>query len=192
MTILGIAKRLRLKARYPDGSATYDMTSADGSSGLLMIGPDGTRLEHVIEGVDMARAMGLTGPALSPVIAPSEVTPPQPIQALVQDTPAPVVEPEPVPEPAPGPPNEKLDRDAQMVARSVWFHGGQHRNQLFQSRSRMAADELLAYAVERQWLSVREDMVVPGTVTPVPRMPVVERSRSERVLSWGPGPGARW
>jgi hypothetical protein len=59
-----------------------------------------------------------------------------------------------------------------MLARSVWFHGGRHRRDLFPGMNRMAADELLDYAVQRQWVSARDDMVVPGTVNPVPRMPV--------------------
>ena len=48
----------------------------------------------------------------------------------------------------------RSDRDAQMVARSVWFRGGQHRHELFQGRSQMSADKLLDYAVERQWVAV--------------------------------------
>jgi hypothetical protein len=52
---------------------------------------------------------------------------------------------------------------------------------------------LLARAVAMQWVSARDDgMIVPGTVNPIPVMPVVERSRSDRVTSWGPGPGALW
>jgi predicted oxidoreductase len=77
-----------------------------------------------------------------------------------------------------------------MLARSVWFHGGRHRRDLFPGMNRMAADELLDYAVQRQWVSARDDMVVPGTVNPVPRMPV--RSSRDRVTSWGPGPGRLW
>jgi hypothetical protein len=57
----------------------------------------------------------------------------------------------------------------------------------------MAVDELLGYAVERGWLSVNaEDIVAPGTVNPVQVMPVEPRSRRERVMAWGPGPGRDW
>jgi hypothetical protein len=191
MNIFEAVKRYRLKARYPDGSAVYSASSAEGSE-LLTIFSDGSRFIHRIEGIDLERAMGGSGArsSASPLAALGEVTPPQPIQDPVQGTPAPVQEPAPVPEPAPEPVDEQLARDAQMLARSVWFRGGQHRNQLFHGMSRLAADALLSYAVERQWVSVREDVVVPRTVNPVPVMPV--RSNRERITAWGPGDGRLW
>jgi hypothetical protein len=51
------------------------------------------------------------------------------------------------------PVDDQLDRDARMVARSVWFRGGQRRYELFQGRSQMSADALLDYAVERGWVT---------------------------------------
>jgi hypothetical protein len=56
----------------------------------------------------------------------------------------------------------------------------------------MYADRLLAYAVERGWLRVdAEGIVSPGTESPAKTMPDT-RSRREKVLAWGPGPGADW
>jgi hypothetical protein len=184
-----------LKARYPDGSAEYRMKSSDGSSGLLIVHADGSRFYHVIEGVDFDKALGgELGAVRTPVTTP----PPEPVQGPVQGPvqvahTAPVVEPERASEPAPEPVDDQLSRDARMVARSVWFHGGRTRSLLFEGRSRMAADEILERAVQRGWVTVKgEDMIVPGTVNPVPTMPVVERSRVERILAWGPTKGARW
>ena len=53
----------------------------------------------------------------------------------------------------------------------------------------MSADKLLDHAVERQWVAVRDDLVLPGIGEPVPVMPVVPRSRLQRAVAWGPPAG---
>jgi hypothetical protein len=206
-----VAKKFRLLYRHGDGSAVFECNDAEGY-GQLHIHADGSRSTYTVEGVCGDCMAGRHARADCPwrdvhggvehgrhgvdqaqdgddhqsddrvvgvVDAPVAGVP-------VADTIAPA-------EPAPDPVSEKLDRDAQMVARSVWNRGGQHRNQLFQGRSQMSADALLARAVERRWLSVSSDgIVAPGTVNPVQVMPVVQRSRSERVMAWGPGPDRDW
>jgi hypothetical protein len=200
-----IIKKFRLLYRLDDGRATYLAVTSAGSE-MLTIAPDGSSSSNFIGGVCLhcayetppcpwpecpnqrhgripVRAVAVSNPL--PTVETSPVEP-------AVTAPVPVVEPEPSAEPVPEPVDDQLDRDARMVGRSVWFHGGQRTHELFQGRGQMSADVILDRAVERGWVAVKDDMIVPGTVNPAPRMPVVERSRVERAMAWGPGPGSRW
>jgi hypothetical protein len=195
-----VAKRFRLLRRRNDGSAVLESSDADGYA-MLFVKPDGSRFIHEVSGIcpdcvmaRHARADCPRGDRESAVKRPVPVAEPSP--APVADVPVAepvkpkrtVVELKPVPDPA----DEALERDARSVAQSVWFRGGRHRNQLLQGQSQMYADRLLAYAVERGWLRVdAEGIVSPGTESPAKTMPDT-RSRREKVLAWGPGPGADW
>jgi hypothetical protein len=177
-----VAKKFRLLRRHGDGSAVYECSDAEGYE-QVSIHADGSRSIYAVAGICGDCMAGRHARADCPwrdrdttvtrrhdgvergADVPVAV---EPIAGVVK----PIRRAEPPAEPAPDPVDEKLDRDAQMVARSVWFRGGQHRNQLFQGRSQISADALLARAVAMQWVSARDDgMIVPGTVNPVPVMP---------------------
>jgi hypothetical protein len=178
-----IIKKWRLTGRF--GGSTY-YQAEDG--GLLIISADGSRFIHQILGVDMSKAFGSN--ALDPdlVTAPvADPEPPQPVQEPVQVTHnAPVQEPEPV--------NGELHRRARMLGQTVRFRGPQRRYQLFApGTARVLQDGLLSYATAQGWVKVSDDDVIsPGSVEPIDKVPVVPRSRYERVTAWGPTKGRNW
>jgi hypothetical protein len=157
-------------------------------------------------GVNLAKAMGLAldgEPVPVPVVKPT-ASPVEPEGSSAFDPSAeptrarvPMLELEPVTEPGLNAlnPDERLARDAKMMARSVWLGGGERRHQLLQGIPHDVQEELLAYAVTQGWVAVSEDglNVKPGSTRPIDQMPLREPMRwIERVMSWGPTPGGDW
>jgi hypothetical protein len=96
------------------------------------------------------------------------VMPPQPVQDVAHDTEEPAKEP--VEETARAV-SEQDERSAQRLAQKVWANGGQSLQQLFPTgMSQRAIDELLTAAMNKQWLAVDGDMVLPGLVNPTPKV----------------------
>jgi hypothetical protein len=183
-----MVRKYRLLRRRDDGSADYSPYSDEGSE-LLTVYPDGRKFRHVIQGINLAKARALgTAPAPIQIAAPVVDLK---IDDPVQDIPAPEVRPTQTVTsgPAPEPVNEKLDRDAKMLGKSVWLSGGGRKHTLLQGIPQSRQEELLGYATEAGWIAVSKDGVVtPGPVRPVDLMPVTEPlSARERRIRWGPG-----
>jgi hypothetical protein len=199
-----MVRKYRLLRRRDDGSADYSSTSDEGSE-LLTVYPDGRKFRHSILGVNLAKAWAGTGtPVQKPLNAlnglSADEDPLQDIPAPVQEPELSVMEPEPartpmlelepVAEPAPPaePVDERLDRDAKTLSRSVWLSNGQRRHHLLHGLRHDRQQELIDYAPGQVWVTLGDDDVVaPGPNRPVDVMPEREPlSARERRARSGP------